>query len=114
VHAFWECPVARAVVAALAPSYPAVARHHLWLLRPPSPAAPLAVWATVALAALAAMEYGRAYMWALSLRPAWPAPGPLRAAAVAAISTAAVARLLELLQDAGVVLPRPLPLSPAT
>jgi uncharacterized protein (DUF1800 family) len=49
------------------------------------------------MAALAAMDYGRAYLWVLSLSPAWPAPGPLRAAAVHAVAAAAAARFRDLL-----------------
>jgi hypothetical protein len=51
--------------AALQAALPAVERHHVWLLRPPQ-GAPVneGVWLVVSLAALAAMEAGRAALWA--------------------------------------------------
>ena len=64
-HAFWACPVLSVLRAALQAALPAVERHHVWLLRPPQ-GAPVneGVWLVVSLAALAAMEAGRAALWA--------------------------------------------------
>ena len=58
-HAFWACPLARAVRGALeaelAPDQRPLTRCHLWLLQPP-PRLHLGVWRVVALAALTAMD----------------------------------------------------------
>lgn len=128
-HAFWSCPAAQAVraqlAAALGPATPSVPRVSLWLLTPP-PGAPVhpAVWTLVGLCALAAMDFGRAFLWAHRHSSSWPDPGPAgmaaipeqlpahlfdshiwphvaaaRATAVTAVSHAAAARFWHLLQD---------------
>jgi hypothetical protein len=52
---------------------------------PPAPAGPVHadVWTLVALAAIAAMEYGRALLWAHRHSSSWPDPGPLGLAVLA-------------------------------
>lgn len=72
LHAFWECAVARAVLAALVATLAAAGVHppsllvaHLWLCVPPAPALDPTVWRLVCMAALSAMDYGRRFMWAL-------------------------------------------------
>jgi hypothetical protein len=73
-HHFWECPVAVAVVAAIRqqlPGQPVVCCHHIWLAVPP--ACPVrchrGVWSVVALAALLAMDKGRALLCKWKLDP---------------------------------------------
>lgn len=64
-HTFWACPVLSVLKATLQAALPAVQRHHVWLLRLPQGAPMHAdVWLVVSLAALAAMETGRAALWA--------------------------------------------------
>eukprot|EP00195_Chlamydomonas_chlamydogama_P002330 CAMPEP_0202920642 /NCGR_PEP_ID=MMETSP1392-20130828/76966_1 /ASSEMBLY_ACC=CAM_ASM_000868 /TAXON_ID=225041 /ORGANISM="Chlamydomonas chlamydogama, Strain SAG 11-48b" /LENGTH=374 /DNA_ID=CAMNT_0049614149 /DNA_START=11 /DNA_END=1135 /DNA_ORIENTATION=- len=71
-HTFWDCPVAQAVMQQVRnaiPAAPEVSRKHLWLLQaPPDSGLYQPVWAVVCLAALNAMQQGRAYMWALHKR----------------------------------------------
>ncbi|PNH09547.1 LINE-1 reverse transcriptase [Tetrabaena socialis] len=58
-HHFWECPVAKAVVAQIAAHVPGpVSRAHVWLAEAP-PGMQQGVWDAVALAALSAMERAR-------------------------------------------------------
>lgn len=73
-HVFWDRPVAQAVRAQLArqdlPGGPAPAaeRADVWLLRPPaSYAGARRRWFFVAMAAIAAMEFGRCVLWARSI-----------------------------------------------
>ena len=74
-HAFWDCPVAQAVREQLhspdvpgGPAPTAVDRADVWLLRPPATYAGRSrQWSVVALAAVAAMEFGRAVLWARSV-----------------------------------------------
>ena len=74
-HAFWDCPVAQAVRDQLhspdVPGGPApadVVRADVWLLRPPAAYAGRSrQWSVVALATVAAMEFGRAVLWARSV-----------------------------------------------
>jgi len=90
LHALWDCPVAQAVrdqiSAALPPGTP-LARHHVWLATTPiaSPALTTDIWRLVSVAALSAMEWGRACLWARRHSATWPDPGPtgLRHLAVA-------------------------------
>ncbi len=120
-HAFWECPVAKAVVAELARGLSAdgqsvhVHAAHLWLLSPPSPHVDLSAWRVICIAALNAMDTARRRMWAAwkDSRPAaapdqplitafFPSTAPLprpmgRQAREAA--TVAVAELYTQLQD---------------
>lgn len=65
-HAFWDCPVAQAVVAQLRafPDTQNMQQQHLWLLQPPSASILPAVWQIAGLAALTAMERGRRKLWA--------------------------------------------------
>jgi hypothetical protein len=99
LHSFWECPVARAVVAqlALGAGVQQVPLRCLWLLQPPSPDVSLPVWQVAALAALGAMEHGRCSLWALYHRPSavgWDAAG-----AVERVSREAAARFWFSLED---------------
>lgn len=79
-HTFWECPVAKAVrrqLEAALPAGTAVTRSAVWLLGPPPrQAVDEHAWALVCLAAVAAMEYGRQYLWAHRHSATWPDPGP--------------------------------------
>ena len=85
LHSFWDCPVAAAVRTQVdsALGVP-VSRPALWLLGPP-PVHNLdpGVWRLVCLAALSAMEHGRALLWAHRCSPDWPEPGALGWAALA-------------------------------
>ncbi|MFN7835059.1 MAG: hypothetical protein ACK5NY_04600 [Burkholderiaceae bacterium] len=71
LHTFWECPVAQAVLLAVAsalsaagaPPRPLVVAH-LWLCMAPWQAVDATVWRLVCMAALSAMEHGRRVMWA--------------------------------------------------
>ena len=79
-HHFSECPPAAAVLAsisaALAGARPGAApatRADLWLARPP-PAVHAGTWQVVCLAAIAAMDGGRRYMYARLHGPAQPPP----------------------------------------
>jgi hypothetical protein len=64
-HAFWDCPVAQAVVQQLQRGLGGqlVQRHHVWLVTPPSRAVQLVVWQIACLAALEAMDAGRRLLW---------------------------------------------------
>ncbi len=65
MHAFWECPVAAAVCAQVSAQLPVpVTRPQLWLVEPPE-GVESCVWDVVALAALTAMERGRAHLRAV-------------------------------------------------
>lgn len=69
-HAFWCCPVARAVVQAVQGGLPggvALRGEHLWLARTPSPGVVPGVWLVVCLAALTAMHSGGRYLWKLHM-----------------------------------------------
>jgi hypothetical protein len=60
-HAFWDCPVAAAVVSAIRSQLPqgsVLRREHLWLGRPPAGPLDRGVWEVVAVAAIAAMLSG--------------------------------------------------------
>jgi hypothetical protein len=103
-HTFWLCPIARAVRAQLdAATGTAVGRASLWLLIPPTDApasVPPAVWRLVCLAALDAMELGRASLWSAHMEAGRPAvPGPAWAATVQAAGNRAAARLWATLED---------------
>jgi hypothetical protein len=98
-HFAWDCPVASAVVAALAlPRLPGgaargVQRSHVWLLAaPPGYGGSPRQWRRVAMAAVAAMEYGRRELWGH-----WRAAGA-SAEAVAGVAALAVARFWDLLE----------------
>jgi hypothetical protein len=65
-HHFWECPVAKAVVAQIAAHVPGpISRAHVWLAEAPA-GVQQCVWDVVALAALAAMERARAGLRAVA------------------------------------------------
>jgi hypothetical protein len=71
LHSHWDCPVAQAVRGQLmtaelpcGPLPQAPSRAHVWLLRPPGDKIADGPWALVALAAVAAMEFGRRVLWA--------------------------------------------------
>ena len=83
LHAFWECPVAQAVLrvlsgALVSPGLPPVALHvaHLWLCLPPLPVLNATVWRLACLAAVSAMDYGRRVMWAVHFEAEALAAGP--------------------------------------
>lgn len=79
-HSFWDCPVAATVRHQLASALPPgtnITRASVWLLGPPpAPNVHHGAWSVVCLAAIAAMEYGRALLWAHRHSPSWPDPGP--------------------------------------
>jgi hypothetical protein len=65
-HAFWECPVAQAVLRDLRLGLPAgvqLRRHHVWLCIPPCPGIRVSVWRVVCIAALSAINVGRGVLW---------------------------------------------------
>ena len=77
----------------------APARASVWLLGPPpSPGTHDAAWTLVCLAAVAAMDHGRALLWGLHVR-AGRSPVALSPEQVAAASASAVARFWHVLQD---------------
>ncbi len=96
-HAFWECPVAHAVLtqlrAALPPATP-LHRSHLWLCIPPAPAICDAVWRVVCMTAVHAMEKGRRTAWSVlrSLPGGQPDAVPPAAADARALALAAASR----------------------
>lgn len=66
-HVFWQCQPARAVRSLLTHNLPPGSQllpQHLWLLQAPQ-GIHAGVWSVVALAALAAINKARSYMWAL-------------------------------------------------
>jgi endonuclease/exonuclease/phosphatase family metal-dependent hydrolase len=84
-HAFWDCDLAQAVrlqiALALQPLHPP-ARHHVWLLRPPTPAIHAGAWSLVCMAAIDAMAHGRRLAWSHHRAPpVGPVLSPARAAA---------------------------------
>ena len=103
-HAFWDCQVARAVFAQLAAGVgraaaAAITQPSVWLMAPcPCPAVHPPVWALSSLAAVAAMEHGRALLWAHRHSPAWEAAAD-RPALVASVANVAAARFWLILQD---------------
>ena len=93
-HAFWDCPVAQAVVRDVQLGVPAgvrVLRHHVWLCVSPCASIHLAVWQVVCIAALSAMNVGRGVLWTRRADP--------RPQAVACASRAAAADLWARLDD---------------
>ena len=100
-HHFWQCPVAKAIIAELQRHLPAAARHlhifHLWLGQPPPGVHP-GSWSVIALAALNAMERARrrATRSRIEARNGGTAPSPV---SVSAVSRFAVARLWGFLAD---------------
>jgi len=64
-HSFWTCPVVSVLRAALVAALPGLQRRHVWLVeQPPGASLHTAIWDVVCMAALAAMEMGRAALWA--------------------------------------------------
>ena len=100
LHTFWECPVAQAVRAHLGLALGvAPSRASVWLLGPPPVAAVHAeVWGLVSLASVAAMEHGRAFLWALHLQ-AGRSRAPQPPAQVARVCASAVAHFWRTLHD---------------
>jgi len=79
LHHYWSCPVAAAVIGAIAAAAGrAIPRHAVWLCRTP-PGIHAGVWDLVCLAAIAAMDHGRRTLYALSTGP--PPEAPLSAIA---------------------------------
>jgi hypothetical protein len=75
----------------------AVSRRDVWLLQAPPVAAaqaPPALWRVVGMAAVDAMEYGRACLWRARSEAGagWPAAGPLRDSVVTGAARRAVTR----------------------
>ena len=106
LHAYWDCRVARAVRDQLALGLGAAPdRAAVWLLRmPPGEGVDPRAWVLVCLAAVSAMEHGRALLWALwhqaRLAGASGAdPTALVAHDVAAAAASAVARFWHVLDD---------------
>lgn len=99
-HAFWDCPVARAVVRQLQRGLGnrPLAQWNVWLLQPPPGVRP-AVWKVVALAALAAMERGRRALWRLWVQQDRPEEARERAAAARGASQEASAAFWMALHD---------------
>jgi hypothetical protein len=68
-HVFWGCPVAEAVVVAVAAALPAptpvVTCCQVWLLQPPA-GVRAGVWAVVAALVVDAMERGRRHLWRIT------------------------------------------------
>jgi hypothetical protein len=85
-HVFWDCPVAVAVRGQLAAvlGCPGLAQASVWLLTPPRRQFCGPVWSVVCLAALEAMDFGRAFLWARHHHPAPLPPLPTAANAAAA------------------------------
>jgi hypothetical protein len=113
LHSFWDCPVAVAVRGQLdAALGRPVQRSSLWLLGPPPlPDLHLGVWRLACLAAIGAMEHGRALLWARFHSPAWPADADAAACSrvVTGVGNAAAARFWHHLQDFTHVHPQGLP-----
>ena len=108
LHTFWECPVAQAVCDQLQLGLGrAPIRAAVWLLSPPAGSdVHEGVWVLVCLAAVAAMEHGRARLWALrtAARRAGggglgPAGGPLPPAVVSGVGRSAAAHFWHTLHD---------------
>jgi hypothetical protein len=92
-HAFWDCPVAQAVVRQLQRGLGnrPLAQWNVWLLQPPRRVR-IAVWRVVALAALSAMEVGRRALfreWVQRDRPEEPRERTAAARVAAATASAA-------------------------
>jgi hypothetical protein len=65
LHSFWEYWVATSIRSTLESvlSLSALPRSNLWLIVPPTPTISPEVWTLVCLAAISAMDYGRARLW---------------------------------------------------
>jgi hypothetical protein len=100
MHQFWDCPVSCAVRAQLSGvlAVPPVCAD-VWLVRAPPGVLPV-VWCVVALAALSAMEHGRACLWSRCASVRLP-PGPCveRTDLVRRVCDLAAARFWFLLSD---------------
>ncbi len=107
-HHYWACPVARAVTASIAATFPApppaaggapapapFAMANVWLARAPR-GVHSGVWDVACLAAVEAMDHGRRSMYAMRMGPAEPPPA---ADVVRRASRSAVARFWCLLAD---------------
>jgi len=85
-HHYWECPIARgvldAVAAQLPPSQPPLLPSQIWLVQAP-PAIHAGVWDLVCLLAVAAMDKGRRQATRLMLNAASPTGGAELATAAA-------------------------------
>jgi hypothetical protein len=88
-HCFWGCPVAEAVVVAVAAALPAptpvVTCCQVWLLQPPA-GVRAGVWAVVAALVIDAMERGRRHLWRITR----PRAGALPLARTEAVERAGV------------------------
>ena len=85
-HHYWECPIAKGVLGAVAaqlpPSQPPLLPSHLWLAQAP-PAIHAGVWDMVCLLAVAAMDKGRRQATRTMLNAASPIGGAELATAAA-------------------------------
>jgi hypothetical protein len=110
-HAFWDCPVAAAVVGAVRSQLPqgtVLRREHFWLGRPPVGRLDQGVWEVVAVAAVAAMLSGlkRLSAWAHTSgggRGARHRPPPCMDQRAGAAARQAVVAFWAFLQDFAVV-----------
>ena len=98
LHAFWDCPVAKAVTDQLQSQLHIhhLSRAALWLLQTPAEHINTGVWQVVCNAAVTAMDYGRRRMWSAYIAAGRPAPHP-RLPAVLQAATAAVQRFWQIL-----------------
>ena len=102
-HAFWSCPVAKAVLGEIdiAAGHPTNI-HHLWLLHP-HPSVHPTLWLPVAAAALTAINHGRLAMYAIEKRLSTTttptAPHPTSLITTEQAAKAAISRFWIQLQD---------------
>jgi hypothetical protein len=94
-HAFWDCPVAAAVVGAIRAQLPpcvSLGREHVWLGKGPACDLDGGIWDVVAVAAIGAMAEGRALLvrWELAPEPPAAGAGPPADSRVAVASRQAV------------------------
>jgi hypothetical protein len=104
-HHYWDCPVAKSVLAevtrglqAQLPACPPLQRVHVWLSRPPSPSLHKQLWLVVSQAALLGMDRGQRTLTGLRMAAdvGQHLPEPLR---VVIASRVAVATFWDMLAD---------------
>jgi hypothetical protein len=78
LHAFWDCPLATAVIAILQQSVPQLQTRHLWLLQCPVDSLSPHLWQVICLSALAAIHTGRHKLWAAYVAAGRPADAQLQ------------------------------------
>jgi hypothetical protein len=81
LHHYWQCPVARSVVAVLQSHIPVLTRPlhtvHVWMARPPVRSVHRGVWLVVCQAALLAMDQGRGLLYKWQKQQGTPGEPPL-------------------------------------